>query len=72
MRNEALELSVRLDAAKAAAPFVHPRLQAVDARVGIHHTVASRQLSETEMRELITVIDAADDELPPLLPGPER
>ena len=36
--------------------------------VGIH-TFSSRQLSEAEMHDLITVIDAADDEMP-LLPGP--
>jgi hypothetical protein len=29
MRNEELELAKRLDAAKAAAPYVHPRLASV-------------------------------------------
>lgn len=30
MRNEGLDMKERVDAAKAAAPFVHPRLNAVD------------------------------------------
>lgn len=30
MRDDGNELSVRLDAAKAAAPYVHPKLAAVD------------------------------------------
>ena len=33
MRNESLEEDKRLDAAKAAAPYVHPRLASVDNRV---------------------------------------
>ena len=64
--NQPLEL--RIEAAKAAIPYESARLQVMEARVGIH-TLASRQLSEAEMHDLITVIDAADDEMP-LLPGP--
>lgn len=30
MRNERLDMKERVDAAKAAAPFVHPRLNAID------------------------------------------
>src|SRR5262249_30078060 len=30
MRNEQLDLAVRIDAAKAIAPYVHPKLSAVD------------------------------------------
>jgi hypothetical protein len=33
MRNEAEEQAVRLDAAKNAAPYVHAKLQSVDANV---------------------------------------
>ncbi|TJY59423.1 hypothetical protein E4T66_13615 [Sinimarinibacterium sp. CAU 1509] len=33
MRDEAQEQSIRLDAAKAAAPYIHPRLQATEATI---------------------------------------
>lgn len=33
MRNEGNEQSVRLDAAKAAAPYVHPKLANIDAKI---------------------------------------
>ncbi len=33
MRDEAQEQSVRLDAAKAAAPYIHPRLQATESTI---------------------------------------
>ncbi len=33
LRDASNELAVRLDAAKSAAPYIHPRLSAVDARV---------------------------------------
>ena len=34
MRNEANELGARIDAAKAAAQYVHPKLQPVDGKTG--------------------------------------
>lgn len=34
MRDEANELAIRLEAAKAAAPYVHPKLQPVDPKTG--------------------------------------
>lgn len=34
MRNESLELGPRLDAAKSAALYVHPKLQPVDGKTG--------------------------------------
>jgi hypothetical protein len=34
MRDEGQELGVRLDAAKAAAQYVHPKLQPVDGKTG--------------------------------------
>jgi formylmethanofuran dehydrogenase subunit B len=34
MRDECQELGVRLDAAKAAAQYVHPKLQPVDGKTG--------------------------------------
>ncbi|MDD3762404.1 MAG: hypothetical protein PHP86_03825 [Nevskiales bacterium] len=33
MRDEGQDQSVRLDAAKAAAPYIHPRLQATEATI---------------------------------------
>ena len=33
MRNEGNEQSVRMDAAKAAAPYVHPKLANIDAKI---------------------------------------
>jgi hypothetical protein len=33
MRNEQADIAARFEAAKAAAPYVHPRLSAVDAKV---------------------------------------
>lgn len=44
MRDETQEQPVRLDAAKAAAPFVHPRLNAI----------AVNQSSESNLREWMT------------------
>ena len=39
MRDEGADEAKRLDAAKAAAPYVHPRLNAttLDAKVGVSH-----------------------------------
>lgn len=34
MRDEVADAAQRLDAAKSAAPYVHPRLQAVDPKTG--------------------------------------
>jgi hypothetical protein len=67
-RDPAQPLELRIEAAKAAIPYESAPLQVMEARVGIH-TLASRQLSEAEMHDLLTVIDATDDEMP-LLPGP--
>lgn len=33
MRDESAEQPIRLDAAKAAAPYVHPKLSNIDARI---------------------------------------
>lgn len=38
MRNEALDEAKRLDAAKAAAPYVHPRLAAIEHSGGLELT----------------------------------
>lgn len=34
MRNESLDSSLRLDAGKAAAQYVHPKLQPIDGKTG--------------------------------------
>ena len=46
MRNEAMTAESRFDAAKAAAPYVHPRLTAVEmnANVNLSHEDALEQL----------------------------
>jgi len=46
MRNEELDLATRLDAAKAVAPFIHPRLSAIDASVRTEATAV--QLTDQE------------------------
>ena len=43
-RNEALPLDLRIDASKAAAPYVHPRLAAID----INGQIGTRELSHEE------------------------
>jgi hypothetical protein len=48
-RDETLELPVRLDAAKAVAPYVHPRLAVIDSTVRTEVTVSA--LTEEERRE---------------------
>jgi hypothetical protein len=44
MRNETLEMPVRLEAAKAVAPYVHPRLASLEARVETVHSMAGPAL----------------------------
>lgn len=43
VRNEGLERPVRLDAAKAAAPYVHPRLASVEQKGDLSLTVKVEQ-----------------------------
>ena len=59
MRNEALDLPIRLDAAKSAAPYLHPKLNMVEARVGVH-TAPVRQLSEADLNGLLAAIAKKD------------
>ena len=49
LRNESLDLPTRLEAARAAAPFVHPRLAVIDSTVRTES--ATPQLSEEERRQ---------------------
>lgn len=46
MRNDSLEQNVRVDAAKSAAPYIHPRLSNVEADVNV--TGHEAALSELE------------------------
>jgi hypothetical protein len=78
MRNETLDMPVRLEAAKAVAPFVHPRLSSVEARVATVHTMAGPVL-DLRAAEILSSLDQLalsaieddDDELEavPLLNG---
>ena len=49
MRNEQLDLSTRLDAAKAVAPYTNPRLASIDATV--RSTTEVTLLSDEERRQ---------------------
>lgn len=51
LRDESRPFDVRMDAAKAAAPYVHPRLSQVDANVTRKRDVTD--LSTDELDELI-------------------
>ena len=55
MRNQALDLPIRLDAAKAAAPYLHPRLNMVDARIGFANEIrrSGREMTELEFNTLV-------------------
>ena len=68
MRDPSVDADRRDRMAAAAAPFLHPRLQAVEARVDVRHNV--RELSAAEMLEVLGVIDDAAEELPQI-PGPD-
>ena len=52
MRNEKLDLPIRVDAAKAACPYLHPKLNMVEARVGVHQAT-SREISATELDAIL-------------------
>ena len=52
MRNENLDLPIRVDAAKAACPYLHPKLNMVEARVGVHQAT-SREISATELDAIL-------------------
>ena len=56
MRNPALELSMRLHAASVAAPFLHPKLGMIDARVGLASALrgsVTRQMTAEEFDVLL-------------------
>jgi hypothetical protein len=69
MRDPSVDADRRDRMAAAAASFLHPRLQAVEARVDVRHNV--RELSAAEMLEVLSVIDDAAEELPQI-PGPDN
>ena len=81
MRNEKLELPVRLEAAKAVAPYVHPRLASLEARVESVHTMSGPVLDLRAVEILssldqlvVPAIEDEDEELDavPLLSGPSN
>ena len=45
MRDETNDLAVRFDAARAAAPFVHPRLSTINAEVTPKHSLREWMLN---------------------------
>jgi hypothetical protein len=49
VRNETLDLPTRLDAAKSVAPYIHPRLAVIDARV--QASVVTETLTEAQRVE---------------------
>jgi hypothetical protein len=57
MRNEQAEEPVRLEAAKAAAPYVHSRLSSIEmyADVKVQRKVAREPLSEEELAKRFNV-----------------
>jgi hypothetical protein len=78
MRNETLELPVRLEAAKAVAPYVHPRLASLEARVESVHSLSGPVLDLRAVEILsgldqlaLPAIEDEDEELDavPLLSG---
>jgi len=46
MRNDNLDMSKRIDAAKSAAPYIHPKLSAIDhnANMNLSHEDALKEL----------------------------
>ena len=67
MRNETLELPVRLEAAKAVAPYVHPRLASIEARVETMHTMPDELLtlrleSGLDRLDRLPLIEVVDDD----------
>ena len=70
MRNKALDLPIRLHAAVAAAPYLHPKLTMVDARVGFAAEVSRAKLREMTVDEFDLLVLGADvvaepEEVPP-------
>jgi hypothetical protein len=49
MRNRKLDLATRLDAARSVAPYLHPRLSAIEGKVAIE--VGAKVLSDEQRRE---------------------
>jgi hypothetical protein len=67
MRNETLDMPVRLDAAKAVAPYVHPRLASIEARVETMHTMPDELLtlrleSGLDRLDRLPLIEVVDDD----------
>ena len=68
MRNKDLDLPIRLDAAKAACPYLHPRLNMVDARIGFANEIrnSAREMTAIEFDTLVLGLGLTEpDETPP-------
>lgn len=46
MRDEAVAMDDRIDCAKSAAPYVHPRLSAIDANIKAEVDTTTRIITE--------------------------
>ena len=52
MLDEDNDMRLRMDAAKAVAPYVAPRLQAIDVRVDDGRAIDVREISTTQLMEI--------------------
>ena len=57
MRDETADFAQRFDAAKSAAPYVHPRLAQIESNVT--HRKAADELSEAELASYLTAGSSA-------------
>lgn len=60
MRDAKADLLVRLDAAKAAAPYVHPKLSSIEIAGNLTHYDASK-LTDSELATIATASSARAD-----------
>jgi hypothetical protein len=58
MRNDELDLPIRLDAAKAVAPYVHPRLAVIDSTVRQAEAVSPLNDEEKRARARAMILEA--------------
>lgn len=65
MRNEAMTLDSRFEAAKAAAPYVHPKLSSIEADIGVRpsDTLADflADIRSSGKATLMPTLDDGDD-----------
>src|SRR5262249_7670110 len=66
MRDENEDPALRLDAARSVAPYLHPRLQVIDARVKTEADDAAQLTPEQKRARAIALIKEAFSERPPV------